>query len=383
MIGGELSTNPNFDISTVEKLEGRSIRNYIYRPIIIKTYIGLQIIVFLAASIFLMIKKRPFPKLMFIIKKLMPVIASVPLALLIISPLYTSTINMLFFYLLLVIMIIVVLAYIFSRKNPFLAISTATFLLLISDIIVSSQLMKISLFGYCPIIGGRFYGIGNEYMGVLIGSLITSSTLFLDKYNARDNKAPLILSAITYILTIYIMASPSLGANVGGTITAVITLFIVFLKFFGRKITIKEMAYGALLTACVILILATFDITRVENVQSHVGKTIELIRNNGVLVIKDTIFRKLATNIRVFRYTIWTRILVVFLITFAIIFYKPGGYLKYLFKKNPYTVIGWSGCLIASFVALAFNDSGVAPSASCLIFPGTLAVYMMLDEKLK
>lgn len=384
VMGGRLSSITSDNPLEVKHLESKSLSNYIYRPIIIKTYIGFQIVIFLSALCFLLIKKNPFPKLVGILKSLMPVIASVPLALLLISPLSPSTLYIFIIYLFLIITVITIIAHIPIKKDDtFIMINALTFLFIIFDVIAGSPLMKTSVLGYCPIIGGRFYGIGNEYMGILIGSLITGSTLFIDRYKTEDNTIPLLITAVFYILTVYVMASPALGANVGGTITAALALFFTYLKISGKKITVKELVCGAILTTCIILLLVYFDITRVENTQSHVGKTIELIKNNGIFVIKDTIQRKLSANIRIFKYTIWTRILVVFVITFATIFYKPSDYLKNLIKKYPYTVMGWSGCLIASLAALVFNDSGVAPAASCLIFPGSLAVYMMLDEKFK
>lgn len=385
VMGGRLSSIFSDNSLEVKQLESKSLSNYIFRPIIIKTYIGVQIVIFLTALYFLLIRKNPFPNFIIIIlKNLMWIIASLPLALLLISPLSTSSLYIFIIYLFLITAVITLIAHIPpQKKDTFLIINTLTFLFLILDILAGSPLMKTSVLGYCPIIGGRFYGIGNEYMGILIGSLITGTTLFIDRFKTEYKIIPLIITAVFYLFTVYIMASPVLGANVGGTITAALALFITYLKISGKKITTKEYIYGALFTTCILLLLVYFDITRVENAQSHVGKTVELIKNNGIFVIKDTILRKLSANIRIFKYTVWTRILVVFVITFASIFYKPGDYLKSLFKKQPCTVMGWSGCLIASLAALVFNDSGVAPSASCLIFPGTLAVYMMLDEKLK
>jgi len=41
--------------------------------------------------------------------------------------------------------------------------------LIVGDIVLGNALMQVSILGYDPIVGARFYGIGNEYMGLLAG----------------------------------------------------------------------------------------------------------------------------------------------------------------------------------------------------------------------
>ena len=71
------------------------------------------------------------------------------------------------------------LAILVNRKiglNPFIFICIATAGTILIDLVNASYLQKQSILGYDPIVGARFYGIGNEYMGVLIGSLIFGTT---------------------------------------------------------------------------------------------------------------------------------------------------------------------------------------------------------------
>lgn len=52
---------------------------------------------------------------------------------------------------------------------------------LIADTLMGSPGMKHSVLGYDAIIGARFYGIGNEYMGVLIGAVVLLFALWLSR----------------------------------------------------------------------------------------------------------------------------------------------------------------------------------------------------------
>src|SRR5690606_32230034 len=52
---------------------------------------------------------------------------------------------------------------------------------LLADGMFGAVGIKHSLLGYDPVVGARFYGIGNEYMGVLVGSTILAVSYGLDR----------------------------------------------------------------------------------------------------------------------------------------------------------------------------------------------------------
>ena len=60
--------------------------------------------------------------------------------------------------------------------------------------------MKVSMLGYDPIGGSRYYGLGNEYMGVLIGSLVIGCMVLLDLVEKKKRIRPLIFVLFNYLL---------------------------------------------------------------------------------------------------------------------------------------------------------------------------------------
>ena len=52
------------------------------------------------------------------------------------------------------------------------------FIILVFDSIFNSFLQQNSFLGYDPVIGARFYGIGNEYGGIILGFLLTDIFYF-------------------------------------------------------------------------------------------------------------------------------------------------------------------------------------------------------------
>jgi hypothetical protein len=105
--------------------------------------------------------------------------------------------------------------FIHSPRLALKIISLTTVVGLSMDVALGAKLQSQSLLGYSPIIGARFYGIGNEYAGILIGSFFVLLYSFsnIDFFIRMKNLFPIFL--------IVVLALPSWGANVGGTIAAV------------------------------------------------------------------------------------------------------------------------------------------------------------------
>jgi hypothetical protein len=77
-------------------------------------------------------------------------------------------------------------AFFLKTRSPFLAAGvlggmTAAALLL--DGLFGAEGMKRSVLGYDPMIGARYYGMGNEYMGILIGGTVLAAAMAMEKAN--------------------------------------------------------------------------------------------------------------------------------------------------------------------------------------------------------
>ena len=52
---------------------------------------------------------------------------------------------------------------------------------LLLDVLTGSSLIRLSPLGYDVMLGARFYGIGNEYMGILVGSSLLAALSIRDR----------------------------------------------------------------------------------------------------------------------------------------------------------------------------------------------------------
>ena len=69
------------------------------------------------------------------------------------------------------------------------SLGAAQTVVLVVDVLLGAPIIKNSILGYDPIVAARFYGIGNEYMGVLIGTTLIGTTGLLDRWALRLSPA--------------------------------------------------------------------------------------------------------------------------------------------------------------------------------------------------
>ena len=103
--------------------------------------------------------------------------------------------------------------------QPFIILALLTVGALWLDLLTGQSLLLTSLLGYCPISGARYYGMGNEYMGLYLGAgLIGWSGLAEGIKRAGKRLSPPFLIIPGFLLLLIFVAWPHLGANFGGAI---------------------------------------------------------------------------------------------------------------------------------------------------------------------
>lgn len=285
------------------------------------------------------------------------------------------------------------------------ALGSCTSLLLVADLISGASWQQYSFLGYDPVAGARFYGIGNEYMGAMIGSTILGTVALLEilksrpmatglrkkstaeKRNGGERRirggavvSPVIIPVVLYYTgIIFLLASPSYGANVGGTLAAVVAFALA-----GGGIIRKAGKFKAspvflvAIPALAIILFWAFNYLRGSGLHWHMQSFCEMWSRGDLVGIQGILGRKLAMNMRLFRYSVWSYALVAFMGLMVLLFCYPVGRIKILKKRNRYLFSGIMAIVAGSMAALLFNDSGVVAAAMTLLFgvPPLLVYYL-------
>lgn len=354
------------------------LTNKLRRPIL-QSYVFIQLLLLGLSIIFIFWKKSLATT---ILKPLMLGVMSFPFAALILPLLPHSSPELVIMELLGLVAVLTFISIQSGRLGnlvPFLFISGLTSILIIFDLLMGAPLQKTSLLGYDPIMGARFYGLGNEYMGILISSTIIAMTSMLTQFTKYKR---LLLPALClyFIFTIYVIAAPHLGTNVGGTISSVGAFLVTVLLLLGVNINWRVISFIGTGIILVVLGFILYDINQPVARQSHIGRTATLILAGGFSEIINIISRKLSMNIKLIRYTIWSRIFLASLGCLTLLFYRPSGIMKLLNKKFPMLYKGFAGVIVGSVLALIFNDSGVVAAATAMIFAVYPMIYLIFQE---
>ncbi|WP_027340186.1 hypothetical protein [Halonatronum saccharophilum] len=262
-----------------------------------------------------------------------------------------------------------------SKLAPLLISSLSITIILIVDIIFGSNLIKTSILGYSPVIGARYYGIGNEFMGILIGSSIVSLTMVKDFFNLSIKLIAIILVSISIVI-----GHPLFGANFGGLLTSTSAFLLIYFWLKGYQWDLTLVLKFLFIISIIVLSIISLDIINFFGEQSHIGRTLSQIRSGGLGEILVIIYRKFSMNLKLLRWTIWTKVLIAFIIIIFILLKNPKGRIEEILFDYPNLGIGLKGAIIASLITMIVNDSGVVAAATLLFFPVFVLVYLVIEK---
>src|SRR5690606_14747379 len=151
----------------------------------------------------------------------------------------------------------------------------------------------------------------------LIGAVLVLTTVFIERFSLNKY-----LPIMFYGLVTIIIGFPKLGANVGGTITAVFSFIFVSIRLLGYKINFKKLIYIGLAVIGAVGIMAIIDLFFIES-QSHLAGAINQIVSGGPIIIYQIIIRKISMNLRLIGITVWSKVLLSAIVVLGILFYKP------------------------------------------------------------
>lgn len=260
-----------------------------------------------------------------------------------------------------------------GRRNPALGFTLLALLTagaLVIDVATGARLMQQSHLGYDPIGGSRYYGIGNEYMGVLIGMTAMGAGGLLDVTvggRSGRRRGILICAGVLFAVVTFVMAAPALGINFGGTVAAVVGLGSTLAFYVKGRLDRRSGLLILLALGCVVAALGWYESGVPAAERSHVGSAVQQVAGEGADPLWTLFERKLAVNVRLIRLTIWSRAFFISLLAAALLMVYPPRLIRRFFATYPYLGLAVKGSMIAALTALVVNDSGIVAAATLMI----------------
>lgn len=379
LAGRPMTSSPAPDpLADIGALNEQATANYGARSVLLTSYISLIVAAIIGTALVLIL--WPGSKANVYLQPLLLVVLCFPAAALL-ANLFISK----FVWLPMVLvptftLVFAVLIWLVWKKEATNAIAMPSLLatvVIVAQLAAGSALERNSVMGMSSIVGARFYGIGNEYMGVLIAASVIYLALL------ATGRAPLkelltILVPAFFALLVVIVALPDMGANVGGGLAAVATSIVGFHLLRGGRLKFRHLVF--VIAAMVVVIGGILMVDSLSSSASHVGRAAAAIGSGGSTEALDIIARKIATNFMLVTHSSWTNILLAAL--FAIVVLKLGAPEALLDTRKRYPVIvaACKTVAVGSLAAFLLNDSGVVAAALMVTFAACSWLYLLVEE---
>ena len=295
------------------------------------------------------------------------------------------------------------------------------------DAAFGSPLVATDLLSGFYLAGIRFYGLGNEYTGFLLGAALTGWGLLersepsppgllsrkraegefegkatasslpplcradagmpLDSPSARlRERGPgsegLLLLVVLALLTTLLIGLPWCGADAGGALAATVAFTLAIWQQRRDQTLQFRAVIGAFAAAFVVVILlALLDRAQGAGARTHIGGAIAEGQSRGFGAIWDIIVRKLMMNIGISSNHL-TLAVIAGMIPIWLLLTRGavGERVRALLASRPALRGVVPALLWGAFAAAVFNDSGVAMALMLLAPPTVAVIHEMLSE---
>jgi len=235
------------------------------------------------------------------------------------------------------------------------------------------------VFGYSPIVAGRFAGAGNIVFAVFGVTAVLTAALIAYRLSGRSFTMPLVV--VLFLVTIVIDGAPAFGSDVGGVLALVPALGITLVLLSGRKPRLRTVVVACVAGVVALGLFLIVDLALPPESQTHLARLYEDTRDRGFGALFDTIERKATANLRVFTSTIWTYFVPPALLAMVYLLRRPSGRWQQFAFDYPKLRAGLIGGLVLAVTGFAVNDSGIVIPAVILSFlvPMALLVHLSME----
>lgn len=335
-------------------------------------YSFLVMFAIILGSLVIFIGSERFSNKVKLIKALILLILTLPLVFLLVA--YFKIFSSIMFFLAVFFLTagIIIILRLLNHNNRVVFLLTITYLILIIDLLLGSNLLRFSILSYDPIIGARYFGIGNEYVGVILPTMVLLTMFYMERIDGRK------IFLLILPITILCVSHPNLGANVGGTISVLFACIYYLLYIFKIKIDLKKIVFIGIIILLFVVIMGVLDIY-LNTSPTHLGRTFLMIAESGPMSIISVILRKIQMNIKLIRNSIWAKVLLISILSEICILIRCKKEIYEMLRRNKHFSAGIISIIVGSIIGLLVNDSGVLLAAISNTYLVSILIYYLFD----
>lgn len=249
------------------------------------------------------------------------------------------------------------------------------------DLLTGSHLQISSIFGLQPLVGGRFYGMGNVAFALYAAAVLLLCAALAHALVRRD--APrLAVFAVVVVggVALAVDVLPAWGADFGGPIALVPALGFLLMGVMGWRTSVRNVSIVLAVAGLVVGLVCYLDWRRPESDRSHPGRFLQTVIDGGAW---DVMSRKAWANVTLaVHLPVLLVIVVALMVVVVMIVLRPGILgtepLRRLLEEAPLMRRGLLSVIIMAVIGFLTNDSGAAIPPVAAIFTVPLVVSAVM-----
>ncbi|GAA2747084.1 hypothetical protein GCM10009868_35090 [Terrabacter aerolatus] len=258
-----------------------------------------------------------------------------------------------------------------SALGPLAAMSAITAGVIGVDLLTGSRLQISSIFGLQPLVGGRFYGMGNVAFALYAAAVLMLCAALAHAL-VRRGAPRLAVFAVVVVggVALAVDVLPAWGADFGGPIALVPALGYLLLGVLGWRTSVRNVGVVLVVAALVVGLVSYLDWRRPEAERSHPGRFFQTVIDGGAW---DVLSRKLWANVELaIQMPVLLVVVTVLMVVAVMIVLRPGILgtepLRRLLEEAPIMRRGLLSVIVMAVIGFLTNDSGAAIPPVAAIF---------------
>jgi hypothetical protein len=268
-----------------------------------------------------------------------------------------------------------------SALGPLAAMSAITAGVIGIDLLTGSHLQISSIFGLQPLVGGRYYGMGNVAFALYAAAVLLLCAALAHALVRRDSPRLAVFAVVVVGgVALAVDVLPAWGADFGGPIALVPALGFLLMGVMGWRTSVRNVSIVLLVAGLVVGLVCYLDWRRPESERSHPGRFLQTVIDGGAW---DVMSRKLWANVSLsVHLPVLLAIVVALMVLFVLVVLRPGIFgtepLRRLLEEAPLMRRGLLSVIVMAVIGFLTNDSGAAIPPVAAIFTVPLVVSAVM-----